>query len=72
MKTYHIGTVKRGKTLVIEAVRDVDYLSCEIYDYLGKRETTKASLRANRYQILTMLQIQRPTVYNGLKYAVVE
>ena len=69
---YHIGTCKRKKTLVIQAARNVDYLSCEIYDYLGKRMTTKSALRAQRYGILKMMQTRRPDVYGKLTYAIVE
>lgn len=72
MTTYHVGTSIRGKTLVIQATRSVDYLSCEIYDYLGPRVTTKASLYNNRYGILDLLKIQRPNVYGQLRFAVVE
>ena len=69
---YHVGTSKRGRTLVIEAVRDVDYLSCELYDYHGRRETTKASLIAKRYEFLDYLKSIKPDVYGNLKYAVVK
>ena len=69
---YHIGTVKRGKTLVIQAARNVDYLSCEIYDYFGRRETTKSSLSEKRYEFLAHLKATKPDVYGDLKYAVVE
>lgn len=71
MRQYHVGLGKRGKTLVIEAHGSVDYLSCEVYDYMGQRETTKAQLRANRYDILRLMQERRPQVYGKLKYAVV-
>ncbi len=69
---YHVGFGKRGKTMVIEARRNVDYLSCEIYDYMGKRVTTKAHLKANRYGILAIAKKQNPEVYGNLKYAVVD
>ena len=69
---YHVGLCKRGNTLVIQATRCVDYLSCEVYDYMGQRETTKAQLHAKRYGILRMMQNQRPQVYGKLRYAVVE
>jgi len=72
MKTYHVGMSKRGKTLVIEARRSIDYLSCELYDYYGLHETTKARLYANRYKILSALQGQKPHVYGDLRYAVVD
>lgn len=74
MKTtiYHVGFSKRGKTLVIEAVKCVDFLSCEIYDYMGERVTTKKDLYKNRYQILAMAKKNRPEVYGKLKFAIVE
>jgi uncharacterized membrane protein len=69
---YHVGIGKRKNTMVIQACRCVDFLSCEIYDYMGKRETTKKILRENRYQILVMMQTQKPNVYGNLKYVIVE
>ena len=74
MKTYHVGIAKQnnGQTMVIQATRSVDYLSCEIYDYLGERITTKAKLNSNRYHILASMQKQRPNVYGNCKFAIVE
>lgn len=71
-KTYHIGLSKRGKTMVIEMVRCVDYLGCEIYDYMGERIVTKKHLNDCRYDLLSNMKAQRPEVYGNLKYAVVE
>ena len=68
---YYIGIGKRGRTLEIEAARDKDFLSCEIYDYYGEREVTKKHLNSNRYNILALLKKQKPDVYNELKYAIV-
>jgi hypothetical protein len=68
---YHVGFSKRGNTMVIEACRDIDYMSCELYDYMGKRETTKRSLHDNRYQILDMMKKQKPGVYGNLTSVVV-
>ena len=69
---YHIGITKQGNTMVIEARKSIDYLSCEIYDYMGIRETTKAQLKNNRYEILNLMQNKRPDVYGNLKYAIVD
>ena len=71
-KTYHIGLSKRGETLVIEACRSIDYLSCEIYDYMGERITTKKSLYENRYGLFEHMKKERPEVYSKLRFAVVE
>ena len=70
--TYHIGLAKRGQTLVIEARRNKDYLSCELYDYMGEREVTKQQLEERRYKILEKMKAQRPDVYGDLRYAVVD
>lgn len=69
---YYIGTNKRGKTLIIEARRNVDFLSCDIYDFWGQRETTKQSLKTKRYELLDYLKETKPDVYGTLKYAVVD
>lgn len=70
--TYHVGIGKRGRTMVIEAVTCVDFLSCETYDYMGERIITKKQLRDSRYDLLDKMKARRPEVYGGLKYAVVE
>ena len=72
MRAYHIGLLKRGKTLVIQAVEDKDYLDCEIYDYLGQFNMTKAKLKQSRYPLLDIMQLRKPQVYGDLRYAVVE
>lgn len=69
---YHVGFSKKGKTLVIEATTSIDYLSCEIYDYMGQRETTKKQLHNNRYEILKLAQSNNPDVYGNLRYAIVK
>lgn len=69
---YHIGICKQGKTMVIQATQNIDSLSCETYDYLGQRITTKADLKHKRYFILRLMQQRRPEVYGNLKYAIVE
>jgi hypothetical protein len=58
--------------MVIQACRSVDYLSCEIYDYMGQREVTKAHLRKEKKGIMDMMKKKRPDVYGELKFVVVE
>jgi len=43
---YHVGLLQRGRTAVFQFRRSVDFLDCEILDYAGERETTKAAARA--------------------------
>ena len=69
---YHVGLVIRGRTLVIQARQSVDFLDCELYDYMGPRETTKRRLYANRYEILKLAQANRPQVYGRLRWAIVD
>ena len=68
MKTpiYHVAFCKEGSTLVIEARVSIDNLSCEVYDYMGKRETTKKDLHAHRKEILKYAQEWKPAVYGKL------
>lgn len=72
MKTYHVGLSKRGKTMVIETARCVDFLGCEIYDYMGERIITKRQLNESRYDLLDKMKSRRPEVYGNLIHAVVE
>lgn len=56
---YHVGLSfgeyegHRKTTVVLHARRCLDSLPCELWEYLGEHETTKARLRANRDAILT-------------------
>ena len=72
MKQYHIGLSRRGKTMVIETAGCIDFLGCEIYDYMGERIITKRKLNEGRYGLLDIMKARRPEVYGPLKYAVVE
>ena len=73
-RTYHIGLVAGPNeyedvpegTLLLQARRDVDYLSCELWKYLGERETTKAELRRNAVAILDQVNRQEGTAYTRL------
>ena len=50
--TYHVGFLKAGRTLVIQAVRDKDCLSCETWKYYGEREITKKELKEKKGALL--------------------
>jgi len=49
---YHIGLLKQGKKLILQTSRTVDGLSCEISEYLGSRQVTKAKLKHNAKVLL--------------------
>lgn len=66
MATYHIGLLRgngrgvwsnghRKDTLIVQARRSIDNLSCETWRYLGMRETTKVELRRKANGILTWI-----------------
>jgi len=48
MKTYFIGVYRHNKKAVLQAVENVDFLSCEIIEYYGERMVTKKHLRENK------------------------
>lgn len=52
MKTYHIGFVKDGKTLVVQVTKTVDELSCETWKYWGEQEITKKELNKKKNELL--------------------
>ena len=62
--TYHIGLLKgnpgpvwsnnhKKGTLVLQARRSIDFLSPDLWKYLGERETTKVRLKEHREEILS-------------------
>ena len=65
MRTYHLALLKGSQgfwsnghketTVVLQAVQDIDFLSCATWEYLGQRITTKANLHKNRTEILTWI-----------------
>ena len=71
-RIYHIGLGKQAETLVVQARRCIDYLDCETYDYLGRRETTKAALHEHRFDVLKWARSWKPDVYGGLTKVVVD
>jgi len=44
-KPYHVGWYMRGRTAVFQFCKDIDFLNCEIVEYLGKRAVTKAGVK---------------------------
>jgi hypothetical protein len=46
-KIYHVGILAEGQRLVIQARRSIDFLSPDILEYQGMRQTTKAQLKDN-------------------------
>jgi hypothetical protein len=70
-RTYHIGFSApngiNGDTLVIEARRDVDYLSCELWQYRGERETTKRALHEVRFSIMELVNRENGTTFSHVR-----
>lgn len=57
-RLYHVALVKdyhRPKHVIVQLRQSIDCLSCEAWEYLGIRETTKRELRANKAHILTWI-----------------
>jgi hypothetical protein len=61
---YHTGIRADGHTAVFEYRRDVDFLSCELLRYTGRRQTTKKAARerakANKEKVLEALNKEFP------------
>lgn len=49
---YYIGLVREGRKLILQAKESIDDLSCEITDYLGVRQVSKATIEANKELLL--------------------
>lgn len=61
---YHTGLLAQGRTAVFQFRRSVDFLSCELLEYYGKRQTTKKAARerlmARKEQALAELNTRHP------------
>jgi len=66
MRTYHLGLVKDGKTVILEVSDTVDGLSCETWKYLGQRENTLKNLRKNNGNVLNGLNAGMGTEFTRL------
>lgn len=73
MNTYHVGLAKGGHyhggsetTLIVQARRSVDFLSCELWKYLGQRETTKVQLKARKAELLAAINSQYGTNFQRI------
>lgn len=47
MRIYHVGILAEGNRLVVQARRSIDFLSPDLLEYQGRRQTTKTHLKAN-------------------------
>ena len=58
--TYHVGLLidyskKDPKTVIMQLRRDIDYLDCELWEYLGQRITTKKKVKENKNHLLAWI-----------------
>jgi len=73
-RQYHIGLRPesyarkpyKGK-LIIEARRCIDYLDCELWEYMGLREITKKQLRENRFDIMRWVNREYQTNFTKVE-----
>ena len=80
-KTYHIGLLKgvsrshlwanghRDSTVVVRVAQDIDYLSCDLWQYLGEHITTIAKIRKQKTELLQAINAQYKTDF---KHIVIE
>jgi len=66
---YHIGLIRgtgggtwhnghRASTIVVQMRRDVDFLSPDLWEYIGVRDVTKAHIKANKIALLSAINAQ--------------
>lgn len=63
---YYIGLVKRNNTVVLQARRLKDNLSCELWNYIGLRYITKAELKQNKDGLLNWINKEFGTKFTKL------
>ena len=79
MKTYHIGLIKgsgncyplhynghKKVTLIVQGRRCIDYLSCDLWKYLGEHIITKKELKERSSQILSEVNEKNNTSFTHL------
>ena len=82
MKTYHVAYTRgipsgpccnrrKSDTLIVECASEVDYLSPDVWQYLGIMNTTKTVLRQYRYEILKEANRMRPASWPEFKRVVI-
>lgn len=71
MKTYHVGLLASGHKAVFQYRRSVDYLSCEILEYYGTRESTKTSARARLAECKAVILASLNDRYPGRNFTTV-
>ena len=67
---YYVGLVKgtgtvacwgnnhRRSTVVVEMRRDLDFLSPDLWEYIGPREVTKSHVKTHRLDLLKAINVQ--------------
>ena len=75
---YHVGLIRgtgkvqcwanghRKSTVVVQMRKDKDYLSPDLWEYIGPREVTKAHVKANRVKLLQAINEQYGTQFTHL------
>ena len=69
MSIYHVGLLQHRNTAVFQFRRSVDELSCEILQYFGERQTTKADARKRlaETKAQALAQVQADYPHRGFK-----
>jgi len=64
---YHLGLIKSGETVILQAVREKDFLDCELWQYLGHRLVTKKFLKEKKLDLLAAINKQFGTNFTKIK-----
>jgi len=63
-RLYHVGLTIENHVATYHYRRNIDFMPCEIYEYLGKTRSTKkeerARIKANSFEILGRLNRRYP------------
>ena len=70
-KTYHLGlrkgyTSRTRNTVYLEARRNVDFLSCELWLYIGERIVTKSHLQTHKNDFLQWINQKYATNFKHI------
>jgi hypothetical protein len=57
---YYIGAYKHNRTIVVQAVTNIDCLNCETVEYFGIRQTSKRHLKQYKAPLMEAIKKDLP------------
>lgn len=69
---YHVGLIHGGisgpkpERVTVQLRRDIDFLDCELWQYMGVRNTTKKHVKESKYKLLDAINASYGTEFTEI------